>query len=535
MPRRSRAGAARRHRRTWGQRIVLLLGATVVVGCLAGAAGISYATWQLGRVERYAVDTVEAASGAPENFLIVGSDSRDVISADDPDAGAFLDGETGGMRTDTIMLARVDPETEQMATLSIPRDLWVTIPGSDDHSRINEAAAGGRQQLIDTIQANLGIPVNHYVEIDFAGFERLVDSVDGVPMYFSTPMVDEMSGLWIDGVGCTTLDGEQALALARSRHLEYYDADEDEWDTDPTGDLGRITRQQELIRRSLDRAVGLDLANPAHLNDLVNVGVENVSIDESLGVTDLVGLAKRFASFGGDELEAYSLPATPFTTAGGAQVLELDEPAAEDLLNVFRGLPAGTVTPGSVEVAVMNGTGVDGHAHEVADQLAAAGFGVGQTGNAPGGPVERTTVRFGAGAEADADLVARHLTAGATVSEDPALADGAVVLDVGADFTGVEQSARPEGQAEGTSTTTSTPGALDPSTPTTLVPVPSEDGEVVMVPAPDPNAPTTTAPAAPSTTAPPTTSTTVAGIPDVSTSTTVMGVAPGDDPSGQPC
>jgi hypothetical protein len=105
---------------------------------------------------------------------------------------------------------------------------------------------------------------------------------------------------------------------------------------------------------------------------------------------------------------------------------------------------------------------------------------------------------------------------------------------VGTDFTGVDESARPEGETAGSGGSTTTSGApLDGSTPTTMVPVPSEDGEVVMVPAPDPDA----APAgsvAPTTTAP-TTSTTVAGIPEVSTSTTVMGVAPGDNPSGQPC
>ncbi|OWY59183.1 hypothetical protein B7486_75950, partial [cyanobacterium TDX16] len=184
------------------------LGSLVVIACLAGAAGVAYGTWQLGRVDRIDVQIAEAAQGAPENYLIVGSDSRDAVDPNAEDAGAFLSEDVDGMRTDTIMIARVDPSTEQMATLSIPRDLWVTIPGSEDHSRINEAAAGGRQQLIDTIQQNLGIPVNHYVEVDFAGFQRLVDAVDGVPMYFSTAMVDDNSGLWIETPGCTTLDGE---------------------------------------------------------------------------------------------------------------------------------------------------------------------------------------------------------------------------------------------------------------------------------------------------------------------------------------
>ncbi|OWY60030.1 hypothetical protein B7486_71405, partial [cyanobacterium TDX16] len=132
------------------------------------------------------------------------------------------------------------------------------------------------------------------------------------------------------------------------------------------------------------------------------------------------------------------------------------------------------------------------------------------------------------------DLVARHLTAGADVVEDPALDVGAVALDLGMDFAGVEQAARPEGEAAGPTTSTSAP-ALDGTTPTTLVPVPGEDGEVVMVPAPDPNAVPADPSASTSTSTAPTTSTTVEGIPDVTTETTAVGVAPGDNPSGQPC
>lgn len=499
-----------------------------MVVCLVGAAGVAYGTWQLGRVQRYGVDVIPAASGEPQNYLIVGSDSRDVVDPDDPDAGAFLDGEAGGTRTDTIMVARIDPESEEVATLSIPRDLWVTLPGSEDHDRINTVAAeGGRQALIDAIHQNLGIEVNHYLEIDFAGFKGLVESVDGVPMWFSTPMHDNHSGLQVDEAGCTTLDGEQALALARSRALVYWDDEEQDWDTDPTGDLGRITRQQELIRRSLDRAVGLDLANPAHLDELVDVGVENIAIDEGLGFEEVVSLVKRFASFSGDELEAYSLPVSDFTTAGGAAVLEVDEAASEDLLNVFRGLPPGAVTEGGVTVDVMNGTGTQGQAQEVADELAAVGFAAGETGNAPDAALERTTVHHAPGDEAAASLVARHLAAGADLVEDAALDGDAVVLDVGQDYAGVEPEARPEGEEAGPTTTTTA------ETPTTMVPIPSDDGSVIMAPVPDPNAPSTTAPPSTTTTAPSTT-TTVAGIPDAST-TTVVGVAPGDPPDGEHC
>jgi LCP family protein required for cell wall assembly len=229
--------AGRRVRRSTGQRLVIASAIVLVVCLLVGAALFWFVTSKLNNFDRVDVAVQNAAKGAPENYLLVGSDSRDNIKEGDPDAAAFLEGEYGGHRSDTIMVARVDPRSQQIALLSIPRDLYVTIAGSDGQDRINTAYSSGPQTLIDTVSQALGIPVNHYVEVDFRGFQGVVDVLGGVPMYFDQPMRDEWTGLQIDEPGCVVLKGPQALAFARARHVQVYDGGE--WIDDPTADLGR--------------------------------------------------------------------------------------------------------------------------------------------------------------------------------------------------------------------------------------------------------------------------------------------------------
>src|SRR5688572_8701659 len=152
MPAARRARRTRPHR-TWAQRVVISVGSLVVIGCGLSAAALGYGLWKVEHITHYNVETIPAAQGAPENYLIVGSDSRASVDPDDPNADVFLNGEAGGSRSDSMMVARVDPQRERVHLLSVPRDLWVTIPGGDpdEHHRINEAFAGGRQQLIDTV------------------------------------------------------------------------------------------------------------------------------------------------------------------------------------------------------------------------------------------------------------------------------------------------------------------------------------------------------------------------------------------------
>ena len=155
---------------------------------LTTAGGLSYVYSKysrLPRVELGSVLTEASGSNEPRNFLLVGVDSAANLAADDPARAGR--GNVGGLRSDTIMILRLDPGAERASLLSLPRDLWVPL-ASGGSQRINSAIqSGGPTELIDTIESYLGIPINHYIEIDFAGFQELVDVVDGVKVYFATP------------------------------------------------------------------------------------------------------------------------------------------------------------------------------------------------------------------------------------------------------------------------------------------------------------------------------------------------------------
>lgn len=478
--------------RTGPERLVVVLGIILTIGSLSAAVGAAYFGWTFAKVQKYDIALPEVATGQPANYLVVGSDSRDVVAANDPNAGAFRDGESGGRRSDTIMIVRVDPKRESATVLSLPRDLWVPIAGRDEQQRINAAYGMGKQVLADTIQQYLGIPVNHYVEVDFRGFQGLVNAIGGVPMYFERAMKDENSGLDVLHPGCVTLDGAAGLAFARSRHLEYMQ--NGVWRTDPTGDLGRITRQQLFIRKAIGRAVSKGITNPITMKRLVDVGVQNVGIDAALSPAGLLDLGRRFARFNSNDLLTYTLPVSPYTTDGGAQVLKLRERAAVATLDLFRarkgGVPGGapalptTVREPDVAVRVLNGSGVALRAANAAAAMVRAGFGIAGTGNASdvgAARVDRTEVRYAPDALAGAALVGRHLRAGAVLVADPALGSGQVTLVVGRDFTKVTARALPaipgSGDDTGPTVTTSTTPTTRATT-TTTAPVGRTPGEV---------------------------------------------------------
>ena len=457
--------------RTWPQRLLIVVGILTTTACVAAGGFVLSVYVRLGQLVHFNdVNVEEAAAGEPENFLIVGSDSRDNIDPDDPNfADVLPNSDVGGTRSDTIMVARIDPQSEHVDMLSFPRDLWVEIPGVGE-SRINAAYGVSRQTLIDTISQDFGIDIHHYVEVDFTGFQRLVSSLGGIPVYLDTKYRDRQSGMGELGPGCWVLDGDQALAFARSRHLEYATATR--WITDPTGDLGRITRQQFLIRRALEQVLELNLTDLVTLNRLLDVGIESVGVDPDLSVDDLRGLASRFSDFDPDTIRNHPLPTEPFRTSGGAAVLRLVDEQAQQSLNLFRGLPPGAATPSQVFVEVQNGSGVEQQATNTAEALTAVGFQTAVNRDAPE-PAATTTVHFGPGSEEAARLLARHLTSKATFVEDDSLSPLELRLVTGADFTSVVIEPWPDSEVLAPTTTTTVPEPGDEgssTTPTTLPP-----------------------------------------------------------------
>jgi LCP family protein required for cell wall assembly len=466
-----------RHPRTWRQRLVLFVSSGIVLALLLTAGGLGYAYGKysrLSRVELGSVLTDRVSSSAPQNFLLVGVDSAANLDADDPVRAGRE--EVGGLRSDTIMVLRVDPASERASLLSLPRDLWVPL-ASGGHQRINAAIqSGGATELIDTIEGYLGIPINHYVQVDFAGFRSLVDVIGGVEVYFEHAARDRSSGLDIEQPGCVMLNADQALAYVRSRHYQSFE--DGRWRTDPTGDLGRISRQQDFIVRALRRAVDKGVRNPVTLDNLVDAALATVTVDDLLKADDIVDLATRFRGFDPNKLDLYALPVSD-ETIGGAAVLRLIDTEAQPTLDLFRGTDAAAITPDGVRVQVLNGSGRPGEAGTVSDALVAAGFTSAGTGEAERFDVARTVVRYPAGQAAAADLVARYLVAGADLQEVAGSVGADVVLVTGADFAGVRTTPVP-------ATSSTAPPATAPSASTTTSAPATTSSVIGQVPEPPP-------------------------------------------------
>ena len=450
---------------------------------LVAAAGLGYGYSKFGRIPRVEIadflsDSSELADGpAAENYLLVGVDSADGLDPDDPVRSSRS--AIGGLRSDTIMVLRVDPTSSRAALLSIPRDLYVPIAGSSGSAKINSAIQrGGPEGLIETVQDYFGIPINHYVQVDFQGFSSIVDALDGVPLYFPYPVRDRRSGLDVPEAGCVTLDAANALGFVRSRaYQEYIDG---RWRTDGTGDLGRVRRQQEFIVRALERAFERGVRNPVTLDALIDGALDAVTVDDTLDGDDVITLASSFRDFHPTELDLYDLPVGS-GSAGGASILRLQTRAAEPVLDIFRNIDPSNLSPSAVRVQVLNGTGEPGQASAASTDLRAAGFAIGGTGDALELGAARTEIRHPPGDRAGADLVARWLVSGGRLVEDDDVGD--VVLVTGADYAGVRDE--PEAPTDPTTTTTlpratttTTPGSGG-STTTVLGTIPVELPESV--------------------------------------------------------
>ncbi|QGG95115.1 LCP family protein [Actinomarinicola tropica] len=317
-----------RRRRRWGPRRIALSAVVALLGLFL--LFVLFGLWQFQRVDRVAVGSVlSPAGGGGANYLIVGSDSREGFDPNDPNAGAVLgEGADGsGQRSDTMLVLRTSGDGALMT--SIPRDLWVTRPDGTE-GRINAAYRDGPEALIRTVQQGVGIPVHHYVEVDFVTFAGLVDAVGGVTIDFPHPARDTRSGLDVPTAGPVTLDGTQALAYVRSRH--YEELVDGGWRADPTGDLGRVQRQQAFLRAVMSEAGGT--RNPIEVARISSALSDGLRIDDSMGFLDALRFANRMRSL---DPESVEIPTFPFRTSGGAAVLGLVEPDAAAVISRFQG------------------------------------------------------------------------------------------------------------------------------------------------------------------------------------------------------
>ena len=440
--RRRRRGPRRRGRRSWAQRLAIALNVLIVLACVTAAVALTRYHQDVQEIDRISASgTLSAVTEPlePQNYLLVGVDNAEGLDEDDP----VLVGRTAtSLLSDTIMLLRVDPTENRAVLMSLPRDLWVPIAGSSSKGKINSALSlGGPERLIQTIQEDFGIPVHHYVQVNFEGFKEVVDIIDGVPLYFTHPARDRNTGLVVAEPGCVVLEDDQALAFVRSR---FYQSEIDgRWVSDPSSDYGRIRRQQAFVRAALNRAIAKGARNPIELQRMIEAAQGQVVLDDQLSLRSLLDIGDRFRDFDPEALEVLTLP-TEGGFAGEASVVFLQEAEAQPVLEVFRGNNVFNDALALVRIEVRNGTGVAGQGRQVSEELARAGFTVTRAVDASDFRNPRTRILHAPGQQVPAVVLARYLGIDVDIEEtSEALADVGVVLVTGDDWAGLLVEPRP--------------------------------------------------------------------------------------------
>lgn len=401
-----------------------------------------------------------------ENYLIVGTDTR---SGQNGDVGAGTTADVEGARSDTVILVNIPADRSRVVAVSFPRDLQVDRPeceqwdndkgsygaplGAETQVKLNSVYAdGGPQCLVRVITEMSGLNINHFIAMDFEGFEKVVNAVGGVEVCSTQPIYDYELGQILRKPGKQKLTGRRALNYVRARMVS----------TEGNGDYGRIKRQQlfmsSLLRSSLSSNV---LTNPAKLNSIVNTFI-NYSFVDNVNTDSLLKLAESMQGIEAGRVTFITLPTSGTATDGSNNELPNtdainaifnaiidDQPLpgeqAEKTSSSSSARPSTTTqaaptkvaataqNPGNVSLRVLNGSGRSGVASEVSDQMSAQGFDVQGVADASENRTD-TVIRYGTGSEDSAATVA-EMFPGASIQLDRTVRDGVEVI-LGSAFDG---------------------------------------------------------------------------------------------------
>ena len=329
--------------RTWLDWLLLSGVVLVSVALVAVVSGYAYVQYRFNQVTKVTVRHLKVAPvGAPFNVLLIGSDSRANVAGKDQNAYGTST-TAGGQRSDVIKIAHIVPATGQVSILSIPRDTVVKVAGDTSHigtyHRVNATYNTGPDQLVQTIESNFGISIQHVVQLNFIGFRGAVDAIGGVNLNFPYPARDDFTGLNITTAGCQHVNGGYSLAVARSRHYQYYA--NGYWQSDGTSDFGRIQRQNAFLKALINQAE--KQYNPLTLNAFIGSVIQGVTIDSTFSVSELASLAQHFKGFASNSLATWTLPtyssdSSEFYSLGS--VLYVQQPQANQVISQFLSGPA---------------------------------------------------------------------------------------------------------------------------------------------------------------------------------------------------
>jgi LCP family protein required for cell wall assembly len=347
-------GRSRRRLLSW---IALGLAGTLLL--LGGGAYAAYLHYD-GLITRIAIPSLgrsspSAQSAGPatvqtgEYFLIAGSDTRAFAGGSAFQASAGSADYVSGQRSDTVILIHIPAGTAKATILSFPRDSYVEIPTYTSSTevvtpahmaKLNEAfALGGPALLVQLIRNLTGLPVDHYLQVDFAGFRNIVDAVGGVSLCVGTTRSDADSGDYLTAGTHGHVTGDQALAFVRDRKGLA------------AGDIARIKDQQYFLSQVMKKVLSAGtLSNPLTLHALLSAVTKDLTVDSGFGLTQISTLAGRLRSLDPAHVTFLTLP---ITNDNGSRVIHgltqsvvlLDSTKTPDTFRALAGQGARSAAP----------------------------------------------------------------------------------------------------------------------------------------------------------------------------------------------
>jgi LCP family protein required for cell wall assembly len=441
------AHAAPKTRRSNRRKAVYVLGSAFLVLVLLAGAAAGYAWYLNDKIHRIGLHNLsdspsKGADAGTENILMIGSTSRCALKVQNPQFGLCSQGVTG-VNSDVVMLLHLNPAKNSLSILSIPRDLFVPNARSDGANKIDAALYQGPDQLIAAVEEDFGIPIQHFVELNFDSFMNVVNALGGIHMYFPEPIFDSFSGLDIRTTGCIGLNGASALQVVRARHLQYKPAgvtttDPYYWPAENESDLARIRRNHEFLRVLAGAVKSKGIDNPITDQSLVSGVVGDLTVDSGLSLSDMVSLVLTYHAVNVNKAPQLTMPVQvdqfgSYTYKGGAygNIEFPSESQDHGAVDRFLGLRANEDTysggalpsPSSITVSVMNGSDTSNQASDTAASLKALGFNIGTLGDTtPVGREAETVVYYSSKTHANlaaAQAVANSMSGAVIMAMDP--------------------------------------------------------------------------------------------------------------------
>ncbi|GAC1607748.1 MAG: hypothetical protein NVS3B26_02090 [Mycobacteriales bacterium] len=430
-----------------------------VVVLLVGSIGYgAVLNGQIGRIHVGGLaGEASGRSTGTENILLVGSTSRCALKRQNPAFGLCSQG-VNGVNSDVIMVLHLNYAKRSLSLLSIPRDTFVPNARQEGANKIDAALAEGPTQLVRAVQSDFGIPIQHYISLNFDTFAGVVDALGGIRMYFPAAVYDAYSGLNVPAPGCRTLDGFHALQVVRARHLQHRTAtanptDPASWPGEDESDLARIRRNHEFLRVLASAVARQGLGNPITDTRLVRAVAPKLQVDSGMSAAHLISLIRTFHSVNINGSPQLTLPIVNTTFGsyrykGGnyGDIVWPSQPQDLDVVRQVLDLSADRDTsggrlpaPADVTVSVLNGTGLP-HAGATAGRLLTRlGYRVVHIGDTPSvGTRSESVVYYGGPADLGAaEGVLERLTGHAVLGIEPRLATAGarVTVVTGTDFT----------------------------------------------------------------------------------------------------